>query len=225
MITLFQSCTDNHKSEIKSAFNELVKRYPELYSNGVINSYTFKREVYNSEYSIKMELFDQPNSENEIVVLSDEKGQISAIPFPDNDQRSYWIFHDEKLKQRVSKKNFNAVMHKAFNLLAIKEGYIKGIIFNDMMFSLLQATPIFEDDSSEIKNTNRSYPDSCGVIVKSNFKAIFDGIHESSWIYLNTFNNFRRGRYFQFIADEPYGSPGFKIIVYRRPCVIKPIYL
>lgn len=224
IICVFTSCRLNKEPDTKTALSELVKKYPEIYGNGLIDHYKLIRKFYNSLDSVEMQLIDESNSENEIVVLSNNNGKICAIPFPDNDYRAYWRFYGENLNHSYGERNFNSEMHRAFTFLSIKEGWKKGIIFNDIMFSLMQARPIFPVDSSDLKWKPKEYADSCSVIVKKNSQAIFDRL-EGSLFYLNTFSDFRKGRSFQFNSDRPYGSPGFKITVYRQPCIIKPIYL
>jgi len=94
-----------------------------------------------------------------------------------------------------------------------------------MMFSLIQAIPVFPNDSLDTKNLSRDYPDTCLTMAKNNNKDLSDGSGESSWAFLNTFNDSQRGRYFQFYYFSYDGYMDFKITAYRKPCFIEPLLL
>jgi hypothetical protein len=225
-VTLFSCCKPDHEQQVKQVLGNVAKRYPELYKPGEIESYKLVREFYNNDDSIKMELFDKHNSWNEIVVLSNNHGKIVAIPFPDNDYRSYWRFYGEKTGESKSAKNFNSEMMNAYKLFSIKQSGEAEWLFNDLMFSLLQAEPFFAKDSLNKKNSPKDYPDSCFTIAKNNNKDLSDGFGESSWwMFLNTFYDHRHARYLQFYYFSYNGNMDFKITAYREPCFVKPLFL
>jgi len=190
-----------------------------------MEEYKLVREFYNNDDSIKMQLFDESNSWNEIVVLSNNHGKIAAIPFPGNNYRSYWQFYGEKIGKSKSAKSFNAEMMNAYKLFSIKQAGEAEWLFNDLMFSLIQAEPFFTKDSLNKKNFPKDYPDSCFTIAKNNNKDLSEGSGESSWMFLNTFYDRRHARYFQFYYFSYYGYMDFKITAYREPCYVGPIFL
>ena len=223
ILSLSNSCRMDTEQDTTSALHRLVERYPELYGHGLIKRYHLVRQFYNAEDSVKMDLFGDKHGENEIVILSNNRGQAYGVPFPDNDQRIYWRFYGEEKTLVPGGKTFSSEMKIAFKLFGMKENWQAGTLFNDLMFSLVQARPVFSIDS--LQSTANGYPDSCTVISERNRKNIFNQIHESSWEYLNSFRDFKHARFFQFNSYPDFGRINYKITVYRDPCQVKTIYL
>jgi hypothetical protein len=225
-ILILGSCRPASKTDDKAILNALVKRYPDFYPQKRIEGYNLNREFYNYHDSLKMRLYDEENSGNRIVVLTNKQGKSYAIPFPDNKESSYWRFYGEPTDDAPNGKNFDAEMHNAYQFLSLDERWGAGRIFSDLAFSLLQAWPVVKVDTSNRKLSGIQNTDSCNTVAGKNFKAIYDGARESSWEYLNTFADPIHGRYYQFSSDMPYtGKKGFHITVYRQPCWVQPLYL
>ena len=230
LISVFfiNSCKLNTETDNKSVFNDLVKKYPELYANGCIDDYIPVRKFYNNIDSVEMQLFEAENhSRDKIVIISNNEGRVYAVPFPDNNDRAYWRFEGETKYKASNNKTFDAEMNKAFETLSLKENWEAGLIFNDIFVTLMQALPVFPRDSSTMKNIfeNPSFPDSCKTISKNNFQDMINGI-SATWADYNTFDDLNHYRFVQFEMRKMKSTKiSYKITVYRDPCVVEPLYL
>ncbi len=225
VVCCLNSCRSKFEPDNTSALNELAKKYSKLYGNGLIERYKPVRKFYNNADSIEMQLLETEHSDQQIVILSNAKNDVYAIPFPDNNYLAYWGFYDGSQELPTNDNTFNGELLKAYNKLSIKEKWNKVSVFNDLMVSLLQAQPIFPSDSILIKiNFEKSIlADSCRVFSKNNFKSLFNNL-EISIEYFNTFHDFRHNRYLQ-LKNMNSNSENLKITVYRQPCVVKLLYL
>jgi hypothetical protein len=228
ILSAFCSCRSGTDAAVKNVLDDLVKRYPELYGNGLIDKYKSVRKLYDDVDSLEMRLLERDHGEQQIIILSNDKGQAYSVPFPDNDNRGYWEFYGETTEKTSTDKTFDAEMNKAFETLSINDDFKAGKVFNEMMVSLVQSGAVFPADSSTISNSSEMYlrSDSCSAISKRNFQAMFSNLEATAGSYLSTFMDFDHYRFYQFKQIKMrLKKKCCKIIVYRKPCVIKPITL
>ncbi|HEX4374740.1 MAG TPA: hypothetical protein VHZ50_15660, partial [Puia sp.] len=208
------SCKHSNEPNNKRTLDELVKRYPALYGHGAIDQFKLVRKFYNIEDSVEMQLMETEHGYDKIIIISNETGQTYAIPFPGAGSESYWKFYGEKTNASKDK-TFNAEINKAFKTV-LKEGGRRRMFFNDIMVSLLQFRPIVPADSSEMKNTLENSPikDSCKVIAKNNFQAMFHDNELKEYFRFITYYG-ESGSFFQFEDGKQYpDETDFQIIIY-----------
>ena len=229
-VFLLGSCKPSTWPDNKSAINELVNKYPELYGKGRIGLYKPVRTLDDNVDSIKMQLLEADHGDEQIVVFSNQKGQAYAVPFPDNDYHAYWQFYGESVTGVPANKNFSAEIEAAFKKL-LNRSNLKSEIYNELMISLIQCRPVLTGDTTKSTNdhSRSSFPDSCLKISRHNFQNMVTNTIASitsSYRYLDTFDDIRHYRFFQATNnDDAWDRSNNRLIVYRKPCVVRPVYL
>src|ERR1700748_2303404 len=217
---LFNSCRPSIEPDNKKTLNELVKRYSKLYGQDQLDQYKIVRKLYNAD-SIEIQLLEHENSSEQIIILSNTKGQVYAIPFPDNNNKAYWRFYGDTVYNETADKTINAAIHAAFDLLSIR-GWKTARVFNDIFSAIMQSQSIRASDSLRYR-IDQSLADSCRAASKNNFHALYNNINYiiGDHNLTNTYHDWQHGRYFQLEHEIIYSDKRniYKFIVYRQPCI------
>jgi hypothetical protein len=226
---IINSCKHNAATPDKRALDELVSRYPEMFKTKSVGEYRPVITVFANIDSIKMQLLESQDTFEQIVILSNKTGQVYAIPFPDNDYRSYWQFYGEQAVKGTADRTFNAEMKGVIKTLNLTANLQIRKMFDDLMISLIQANAVTSSDSSQMKDLfGRPFDDdSCSIKPKNSFKQLLsfkNGI--ASCQYYHTFWEQGNSRLFQLqLSNIQKQKDSYEFVVYRKRCEIKPIYL
>ncbi len=220
------SCNFNHEPDVKKAFGEIALRHPDIYKQDVFNHYNLTRTIINAVDSVTMSLYIAPNNEDEkIVVLSNQKGQVYAIPFPDDDKRRYWAFFADSTYQPENN-TFSGELNNAIKAIDIKNNRFAVGVLGDMFTSLI-GSEVLCDTSVIKKYANKNNPsDSCSYLQNKNYVSILELMKgQSSFWDFNAFCDGNRTYQINISGKLQTGNYHIDVHVYRQPCIIKPIYL
>jgi len=222
---------------IEKAINDLTDKFTQLPKgkSKQIDFYKLIRTVIIGDKNIKLQLYsaiDSLNEHQQIILIINPIGKYYAIPFLTNTYFDYWNFEFDKPILNVKKTNttFETEFIKALDTLNLNDSIeTKNMIFNEIMFSLIQCERISESDSSKfesisLKNNNKlpvEDEDSCYKRQKRNFEAILKVIHPLEYYYnycayWDRYND----RIYQLDNNGKVFSKNskFKIKVYRMGC-------
>ncbi|MFI5158353.1 MAG: hypothetical protein ACHQF4_05780 [Sphingobacteriales bacterium] len=230
IVGLFTACTCSDRVNDKKALNDLIERYPQMYSKQSIEGYFLTRMIYRVEDSIELSLYVTKENNQKIVIFSRSNGLAYAVPFPDNNNRSYWRFYSDNINPSINK-TFNGELHKAIRVVSINNKRLATSLITDMLTSLIGSREILDNDTDRIKalaNNNNSN-DSCNVLQSKNYQSILKLMRfdKNKWWNFNAFWDDQFGRTYQIITKDSKQRDDFYFDarVYQWLCIIKPLIM
>lgn len=243
IVTLVACQPKNDSQNIEKTIVELANKFPQLpKGNGKQTEYyKLVRSVSIENNNIQIQLRSAPDSiedPQQIIIITNLKGQHYAIPFLSNSYRDYWNFQFDTPIPNLQRTNttFEKELKVALDTLNLNDTIgTAGKLISELLFSVLHCRTIYESDSSALHVIhlidNNLIPvantDSCFVRLKKNYKAISDEIHPKDYIdNYNAFWDKENGRIYQISNRNGWRRKlKLSIKVYREDCVSHSIRL
>jgi hypothetical protein len=244
-VSFFLGCSQwSNRSDLEKTLSDLTDRFPQLpkSKSNLTDFYKPVKTIIIGNNDFQLQLRSTPRTfddRQQIIIITNSKGQHYAIPFFSNRYRDYWNFQFDSPDLRVKPTNttFEKELMKALDTLNINDTIgTGGSVIHIMLSSLLNCLRITEIDSIYIMGELENYTNDqnlmeetdsfCFERRKKNFKAIFDKFNPGESFFKDVYWDEYNNRIYQFDSKFDYKKIlklSFK--VYRQDCVRHPVYM
>lgn len=233
-ITLY-SCGNSSESIEEKAIRDMMEKFPQLIQEET-ESYKFQRSVIVGDNNICLSLYSMEKGTQSFITITNSIGECAAIPLLSNIYIDYWNFEFDSPLDGVAK--VNTIFEREYNnamdnlKLSNKRG-VPGVIFGEIMISLLHCRQVLETDSIPLStlinfsdilyNPHTEKDDSCKLRIKKNYTEIMKHSKIGEYTYcVNAYWDEKNNRIYQYInmwnSQEDVYPFHIKLKNYRLDC-------